>query len=179
MPMAPFVLVDGAWHGGWCWTRVRDRLAAAGHRVFTPTLTGLGARKHLLTRDVDLDTHITDVVNLLEAEELTDVVLVGHSYAGAVTPGVVDRAPQRVRPRPWPAGPAAGGGGARAVRRSGWRPRPGAARGGGGPRPPPRPPRPPGGGGGGGRRPRPYDDGAVRSYAACPRSSPASTRSIS
>jgi len=94
--MATFVLVHGAWHGGWCWVRVRDRLAAAGHRVFTPTLTGLGARKHLLTRDVNLDTHITDVVNLLEAEELSDVVLVGHSYAGAVTPGVVDRAPGRI-----------------------------------------------------------------------------------
>jgi pimeloyl-ACP methyl ester carboxylesterase len=95
--MATFVLVHGAWHGGWCWARVRDRLAAAGHRVFTPTLTGLADRKHLLSRDVVLDTHIADVVNLLEAEELADVVLVGHSYAGAVTPGVVDRAPERVR----------------------------------------------------------------------------------
>jgi pimeloyl-ACP methyl ester carboxylesterase len=94
--MATFVLVHGAWHGGWCWARVRDRLAAVGHRVFTPTLTGLADRKHLLAREVVLDTHIADVVNLLEAEELTDVVLVGHSYAGAVTPGVVDRAPGRV-----------------------------------------------------------------------------------
>jgi pimeloyl-ACP methyl ester carboxylesterase len=76
---------------------VRDRLAAAGHRVFTPTLTGLGERKHLMSRSIGLDTHITDVVNLLEAEELADAVLVGHSYAGAVTPGVVDRAPERVR----------------------------------------------------------------------------------
>jgi pimeloyl-ACP methyl ester carboxylesterase len=95
--MATFVLVHGAWHGGWCWARVRERLAAAGHRVFTPTLSGLGARKHLLSREVVLDTHIADVVNLLEAEELADVVLVGHSYAGAVAPGVVDRAPQRIR----------------------------------------------------------------------------------
>lgn len=91
-----FVLVHGAWHGGWCWARVRDRLAAAGHRVFTPTLTGLGERRHLMSRAIDLDTHIADVVNLLEAEELSDVVLVGHSYAGAVTPGVVDRAPGRI-----------------------------------------------------------------------------------
>ena len=95
--METFVLVHGAWHGGWCWIRVRDQLAAAGHRVFTPTLTGLADRRHLLSREVVLDTHIADVVNLLEAEELTDVVLVGHSYAGAVTPGVIDRAPQRIR----------------------------------------------------------------------------------
>jgi len=97
MSPSTFVLVHGAWHGGWCWARVRDRLAAAGHRVFAPTLTGLGERRHLLSPAVDLDTHIADVVNLLEAEELRDVVLVGHSYAGAVTPGVVDRAPERVR----------------------------------------------------------------------------------
>jgi pimeloyl-ACP methyl ester carboxylesterase len=95
--MATFVLVHGAWHGGWCWARVRDRLTAAGHRVLTPTLTGLGERKHLMSREINLETHIADVVNLLEAEELGDVVLVGHSYAGAVTPGVVDRAPERMR----------------------------------------------------------------------------------
>lgn len=91
-----FVLVHGAWHGGWCWARVADRLRAAGHRVFTPTLTGLGERSHLLTRAVDLDTHIADVIAAIEAEELRDVVLVGHSYAGAVTAGVADRARERL-----------------------------------------------------------------------------------
>ncbi len=95
--MANFVLVHGAWHGGWCWRRVADRLAAAGHRVFCPTLTGLGERAHLLTPAVGLDTHIEDVVGLLEAEELTDVVLVGHSYAGIVITGVADRAKARLR----------------------------------------------------------------------------------
>ena len=92
-----FVLVHGAWHGGWCWRRVADRLAAAGHRVFCPTLTGLGERAHLLTPAVGLDTHIADVLGLLEAEELTDVVLVGHSYAGIVITGVADLAKARLR----------------------------------------------------------------------------------
>lgn len=92
-----FVLVHGAWHGGWCWRRVADRLQAAGHRVFCPTLTGLGERAHLLTREVGLDTHIADVIALLEAEELTDVVLVGHSYAGTVITGVADAAKTRLR----------------------------------------------------------------------------------
>ncbi len=91
-----FVLVHGAWHGGWCWVRVADRLRAAGHRVFAPTLTGLGERSHLLTRAVDLETHIADVIAVIEAEELSDVALVGHSYAGAVTAGVADRARERL-----------------------------------------------------------------------------------
>jgi hypothetical protein len=64
-----FVLVHGAWHGGWCWRRVAEPLRAHGHRVYTPTLTGLGARSHLLSRQVDLDTHIADVVNLIRWEE--------------------------------------------------------------------------------------------------------------
>jgi len=91
------VLVHGAWHGGWCWRRVSDRLLAAGHRVFCPTLTGLGERAHLLSRDVNLTTHIQDVVALLEAEELSDVVLVGHSYGGIVITGVAARAKARLR----------------------------------------------------------------------------------
>jgi pimeloyl-ACP methyl ester carboxylesterase len=94
--MATFVLVHGAWHGGWCWVHVRERLQAAGHRVFTPTLSGLGARRHLLSPAIDLETHIADVVGLLEAEELRDVVLVGHSYAGAVAIGTVDRARRHI-----------------------------------------------------------------------------------
>ena len=91
-----YVLVHGAWHGGWCWRRVADRLKSEGHRVFTPTLTGLGERAHLLTREVDLDTHIADVVGLLVAEELEDVVLVGHSYGGIVITGVAAREKSRL-----------------------------------------------------------------------------------
>ena len=96
--MATYVLVHGAWHGGWCWKRVAPLLRAAGHEVYTytPTLTGLGERAHLLSRDIDLDTHITDIVNVLAYEELTDVVLVGHSYGGMVIAGVADRVPERV-----------------------------------------------------------------------------------
>jgi pimeloyl-ACP methyl ester carboxylesterase len=94
--MATFVLVHGAWHGGWCWKKVTPLLRAAGHEVYTPTLTGLGERAHLLSREVDLDTHTTDIVNVLDYEELTDVILVGHSYAGLVIPGVAHRLPGRV-----------------------------------------------------------------------------------
>ena len=86
-----FVLVHGAWHGGWCWRRVTDRLVRQGHRVFTPTLTGLGERAHLLNPAIDLDTHIADVVNLIRYEGLSDIVLVGHSYAGFVISGVVEQ----------------------------------------------------------------------------------------
>jgi len=90
------VLVHGAWHGGWCWSRVAARLRATGHPVYTPTLTGLGDRRHLLSPQVNLDTHIDDIVNLLAWEELEDVVLVGHSYAGIVISGVADRARERL-----------------------------------------------------------------------------------
>ena len=86
-----FVLVHGAWHGGWCWARVAERLRAAGHRVFTPTMTGLGERAHLLTPAVGLDTWIADAAGVIEAEELSDVVLVGHSFGGNVISGVADR----------------------------------------------------------------------------------------
>src|SRR5258706_11125439 len=78
--MTDYVLIHGAWHGSWCWARVRRLLAAGAHRVFTPTLTGVGERSHLLSRDVGLDTHIADVANLMIWENLRDVVLVGHSY---------------------------------------------------------------------------------------------------
>jgi pimeloyl-ACP methyl ester carboxylesterase len=90
----PFVLVHGAWHGGWCWRMVAQRLRAAGHQVFTPTLTGLGERAHLLTPQTDLETHITDITNLIITEELEEVVLVGHSYGGIVITGVADRLPE-------------------------------------------------------------------------------------
>lgn len=94
-----FVLVHGAWHGGWCWRRVAARLRAAGHEVLTPTLTGLGDRAHLLSPTVGLDTHVEDVVRRLDVEGFEDVVLVGHSYAGLVVSGVADRRPALVRRR--------------------------------------------------------------------------------
>jgi len=87
-----FVLVHGAAHGGWCWRRVADRLVAAGHRVHTPTLTGLGARAHLLSPQIGLETAIQDVVGVLEYEELDDVVLAGHSFGATVVCGVAARA---------------------------------------------------------------------------------------
>ena len=86
-----FVLVHGAWHGGWCWQRVADRLRGSGHTVFTPTLTGLGERSHLLRGGIDLKTHITDVVNVIKWEGLSDVVLCGHSYGGFVISGVAEQ----------------------------------------------------------------------------------------
>jgi pimeloyl-ACP methyl ester carboxylesterase len=94
--MTAYVLVHGAWHGSWCWKRVRKALQTKGHDVFTPTLTGVGERSHLLTREVNLDTHIADVENLVRWEELTDVVLCGHSYAGCVIRGVADHIPERI-----------------------------------------------------------------------------------
>src|SRR3954466_2877755 len=91
-----FVLVHGAWHGGWCWRKLTPLLRAAGHQVFTPTLTGLGDRAHLLSADVDLTTHIKDIAAVLEYEDLRDVVLVGHSYAGMVIAGVAEKAGARL-----------------------------------------------------------------------------------
>jgi len=95
--MSRFVLVHGAWHGSWCWQRVRSQLQAAGHEVFTPTLTGVGERSHLLRREIDLETHILDVLNLILWEDLSGIVLCGHSYGGAVVTGVADRVPERIR----------------------------------------------------------------------------------
>lgn len=95
--MTTYVLVHGAWHGGWCWVRVAERLRAAGHTVFTPTLTGLSDRSHLLAPTVSLQTHIKDVANLIAWEELTDVVLVGHSYGGMVITGAADLVADRIR----------------------------------------------------------------------------------
>ena len=89
--MATFVLVHGAWHGAWCWRRVARLLARAGHEVFTPTLTGLAERSHLLTPAIDLDAHIFDVVNEMKWQNLSDVVLVGHSYGGMVISGVAEK----------------------------------------------------------------------------------------
>jgi pimeloyl-ACP methyl ester carboxylesterase len=91
--MARYVLVHGAWHGGWCWQRVAPRLRAAGHEVLTPTLTGLGERVHLAQPSVNLSTHVSDIVNVCRFEDLSNIVLVGHSYAGFVVSGVADRCP--------------------------------------------------------------------------------------
>ncbi|MGE0314719.1 MAG: alpha/beta fold hydrolase [Lautropia sp.] len=89
--MADFLLVHGAWHGGWCWRRLTPLLQAAGHRVHAPTLTGVGERSHLLDADVGLSTHVEDVIAALDAEEMQAPILVGHSYAGMVITGAADR----------------------------------------------------------------------------------------
>jgi len=94
--MSTYVLVHGAWHGGWCWDRVRPLLEQRGSRVYTPTLTGLGDRASLLSPAIGLDTHVDDVLAELERSALRDVVLVGHSYAGVVVTAAADRAPERL-----------------------------------------------------------------------------------
>ena len=94
--MSTYVLVHGAWRGSWIWKRVRRLLQARGHEVFTPTLTGVADRSHLSSPSVNLDTHITDVVNLIRWEELSDVILCGHSYGGCVVSGVADRVPDQI-----------------------------------------------------------------------------------
>jgi len=92
-----YVLVHGAWGGGWDWRHVDDLLTADGNKVFRATLTGQGERSHLSNTNIDLDTHIQDVVNLIVWEDLHDVVLVGHSYGGMVITGVADRVPDRIK----------------------------------------------------------------------------------
>ena len=94
--MSTYVLVHGAWRGSWIWKRVRRLLQARGHEVFTPTLTGVADRSHLSSPSVNLDTHITDVANLIRWEELSDVILCGHSYGGCVVSGVADRVSDRI-----------------------------------------------------------------------------------
>ncbi|WP_024520443.1 alpha/beta fold hydrolase [Bradyrhizobium sp. Tv2a-2] len=95
--MTDYVLVHGAWHGSWCWARVRPLLTSKMHRVFTPTLTGLGERSHLLSPQINLDTHIADVTNLMIWEDLREVVLVGHSYGGVIARHVADQMADRIR----------------------------------------------------------------------------------
>jgi len=95
--MSVYVLVHGAWGGSWCWKRIRRVLQSCGYEVFAPTLSGVGERSHLLSKDVNLDTHIADVVNLIRWEELFDVVLCGHSYGGCVVTGTADRIAERIR----------------------------------------------------------------------------------
>ena len=96
MSQRVYVLVHPAWFGGWCWWKVTPLLCAVGHRVYTPTLTGLGEREHLAHPEVGLSTHIDDVVNAVVYEDLEDVVLVGNSSSGAVITGVRDRIPDRL-----------------------------------------------------------------------------------
>lgn len=97
--MSTYVLVHGAWHGGWAWQRVAPLLREAGHEVHTPTLTGVSDRAHLLSPSVGLSTHVRDVAGLIEAYDLSDVVLLGHSYGGQVTTGVADQIPGRIARR--------------------------------------------------------------------------------
>jgi pimeloyl-ACP methyl ester carboxylesterase len=91
-----FVLIHGSWHGGWCWRRVADRLQERGHKVFTPTLTGVGERSHLMSTNINLDTHIADIINVFKWEDLTDVCLVAHSYAGWPVSGALEHVLDRV-----------------------------------------------------------------------------------
>jgi pimeloyl-ACP methyl ester carboxylesterase len=94
--MATFLVAHGAWTAGWGWKKMHPLMQAAGHRLVTPTHTGLGERSHLAHPDIDLDTHIQDQLQVLEFEDLRDVVLVGHSYGGMVATGVADRARGRI-----------------------------------------------------------------------------------
>ncbi|MFF5248971.1 alpha/beta fold hydrolase [Streptosporangium sp. NPDC000095] len=96
--MSTYLLVHGAWHSGQCWERVVSLLASAGHRVVAPSLTGHGDKAHLLGPEVGLDTHVDDIVRLITEEDLTDVILVGHSYAGLVISSAANRIPDRDRP---------------------------------------------------------------------------------
>ncbi len=95
--MATFLICHCAWSAGWAWKKVRPLLRSAGHEVFTPTYTGLGERAHQASPGVDLETHIKDVLAVIEFEDLRDFVLVGHSYGGMVATGVADRVPERVK----------------------------------------------------------------------------------
>ena len=94
--MATFLLVHGAWHSGRAWARVTPLLESAGHRVLAPSLTGYGEKAHLLSPEVGLDTHVDDLVTLIEEQDLTDVILVGHSYAGLVISSVANQVPDRI-----------------------------------------------------------------------------------
>jgi pimeloyl-ACP methyl ester carboxylesterase len=95
--MALFVISHGAWSAGWAWKKMHPLMAARGHRLITPTLTGLGERSHLSNPDIDLDTHVADMLGVLKYEDLTGVNLIGHSYGGMVATGVADRARERIK----------------------------------------------------------------------------------
>jgi len=95
--MATYVLVHGGFHGGWCYSRVAKQLRGLGHEVYTPTLSGVGERAHLAGQAINLSTHVEDVVATIISEDLTDVVLCGHSYGGMVITGVAGRVAERIR----------------------------------------------------------------------------------
>ena len=97
--MATFLLIHGAWHGGWCWKKVTPLLREASHQVFTPTLTGLGERSHLAHPLIGLETHVRDVVNALTYEDVSGVILVGHSNAGTLITAVAECVPERLQRR--------------------------------------------------------------------------------
>ncbi len=98
MTRAPtFVLLHGAWHGGWCYSRVARLLRSKGYDVFTPTLTGLGERFHLASPAINASTHVRDVLNVIAFEGLDDIVLVGHSYGGQIITAVADAVPDKIR----------------------------------------------------------------------------------
>jgi pimeloyl-ACP methyl ester carboxylesterase len=92
-----FVVCHGAWSAGWAWKKLHPLMRAAGHRLVTPTYTGLGERAHLANPSIDLETHIADVLNVIRYEDLHDIVLLGHSYGGMVATGVADRIRDRIR----------------------------------------------------------------------------------
>src|SRR5882724_4964326 len=93
---ATFLVCHGAWSSGWAWKKMHPLMAARGHRLVTPSYTGLGEREHLANRSVDLETHIQDILNVIKYEDLRDIVLLGHSYGGMVATGVADRARDKV-----------------------------------------------------------------------------------
>jgi len=97
--MATILVAHGAWSAGWAWKKMHPLLAAHGHRLVTPTYTGLGERAHLAHRAIDLEAHIEDLLAVIEFDDLSDIVLVGHSYGGIVATGVADRVPQRIAQR--------------------------------------------------------------------------------
>ena len=94
--MATFLVAHGAWSAGWAWKKMRPRMRALGHEFITPTYTGVGERSHLARPDIDLETHIADVLGVIEYEDLRDFILIGHSYGGMVSTGVADRAADRI-----------------------------------------------------------------------------------
>jgi pimeloyl-ACP methyl ester carboxylesterase len=95
--LAIFLVAHGGWQAGWAWKKMRPLMAVRRHEMFTPTYTGLGERAHLVHRDIDLETHIQDILAVLEFEDLRDVILVGHSYGGMVATGVADRAREKIK----------------------------------------------------------------------------------
>ena len=93
---ATFLVCHGAWSAGWAWKKMHPLMTAAGHRLVTPSYTGLGERAHLANPSIDLETHIQDILNVIKYEDLRDIVLIGHSYGGMVATGVADRARERI-----------------------------------------------------------------------------------